>query len=643
MTPLISLCMIVKDEESVLERCLKSVQGYVDEIIIVDTGSTDATRDIASRFTDRIYTFEWVNDFSAARNEALKYARGKWILVLDADEYFEESEIRKLRELLGSMDPEPHLIYNLTIISLLGEKHNFSTNESKVGRVFGNHLDIRYVRPIHEQPISARPGVRMHSASLPVRLFHSGYVEETIRAKNKHQRNLELFKKLEATTGLSAYDHLQLGNQYSMMREYDKALEHLNKALQNAKDLGAAYQQVLFTTIQVLINKGDLAKAYHFFEQHLESYEFNPDICTVKGIILYNLGFHDKAKQTFHMAVEEAERRAARNEPIAITSPDTALRLPLYQLAMIYEKEKNFAQTVYYLTKIIVTNPKEVSAVSKLVELMSLQEKTESIIHLLDQLLNPDALLTAMLGKISIKLGITPLATHYAGHASVRKLLKPDERIRYAIMTNDPAAVRNEWEGASPAERQAVSTVKHYIIGAFVWNRPEWLEDVQLPDDHVYMPLLAWIKSWFAGIADRSLPHGYAAEMLQELYTMGKLEAFDRLMEAVDDLPVVNQLANFFYGRHQIDLALQYYHHLLTHDGMDANSYANLADWCTLQRDVHSAQQYWEQAIKLEPNRKLWYIKHLLISPDPAARNAMKQKLFELDPGYKNLSLLHEL
>lgn len=643
MEPLLSLCMIVKDEEAVLERCLTSVKDYVDEIIIVDTGSTDATMEIASRFTNQLYSFEWINDFSAARNESLKHARGKWILVLDADEYFEESEIRKLRGLLSTMEPEPHLVYNLTIVSLIGEKHNFSTHEGTVGRVFGNRLDIHYVRPIHEQPFSARPGIRMQSANLPVRVFHSGYVEETIRAKNKHQRNLELFKQMEAVTGLSAYDYFQLGNQYTLMQDYDKAIEYLDKAMQLADELGAARQQLLFTIIQVLINKGDLAKAFHFFEQHLRDYEVHPDIRTVKGILLYNLGFQDEAKQAFHMAVEEAERRAARNQTVAITSPDTAMRIPLYQLAMMYEKERNYNQSLYYLTKILMTSSKELPALTKFLELISLQEQSKSVIDLLGRLLNPEELPDFMLGKIAIRLGIVPLASHYANEPSVRNMMRLDERLRYFMLINDPEALRNEWASASAGDRQDSTNVKHYVLGAIGWNHPEWLEEIQLPDDHDCKPLVEWIKSWFAGNADRSFSHNHAAELLQELYLIGRFEAFDQLMESVDDLPVVNRLANFFYGRHQFELALQYYHHLLTHDGMDADSYANLADWCALQNDIPSALLYWEQAIRLSPSRKRLYIKYIMANPDPAKQKAMKQKLFEIDPEYEQISLLQSL
>ena len=84
--PTLSLCMIVKDEESMLANCLKSVNGYVDEIIVVDTGSSDRTVEIAEEHGAKVFHHQWENDFSKHRNQAIGYASGDWILVLDADE-----------------------------------------------------------------------------------------------------------------------------------------------------------------------------------------------------------------------------------------------------------------------------------------------------------------------------------------------------------------------------------------------------------------------------------------------------------------------------------------------------------------------------------------------------------------------------
>ncbi|MFR2495187.1 MAG: glycosyltransferase family 2 protein [Christensenellales bacterium] len=95
----LSLCMIVKNEEERLARCLSSVQGAVDEIIILDTGSTDGTKDVASRFTQRVYDYAWDDDFSAARNASFAYATRPFILWLDADDVMERSEREKLMAL----------------------------------------------------------------------------------------------------------------------------------------------------------------------------------------------------------------------------------------------------------------------------------------------------------------------------------------------------------------------------------------------------------------------------------------------------------------------------------------------------------------------------------------------------------------
>lgn len=95
----ISLCMIVKDEEETLERCLKCVQGFADEIIIVDTGSKDHTKDIAYQYTDQVYDFIWVDDFSKARNEAFSYATKDYVMWLDADDVIDQENIEKIKKL----------------------------------------------------------------------------------------------------------------------------------------------------------------------------------------------------------------------------------------------------------------------------------------------------------------------------------------------------------------------------------------------------------------------------------------------------------------------------------------------------------------------------------------------------------------
>ncbi|MEM5609555.1 glycosyltransferase family 2 protein [Bacillus thuringiensis] len=99
----ISLCLIVKNEEQTLNNCLSSVKGIPDEIIIVDTGSTDRTKEIARKWTSHVYDFEWIDDFSAARNASFQYATKDYILWLDADDVLEQEQSRKLKQLKESL------------------------------------------------------------------------------------------------------------------------------------------------------------------------------------------------------------------------------------------------------------------------------------------------------------------------------------------------------------------------------------------------------------------------------------------------------------------------------------------------------------------------------------------------------------
>ncbi|MDQ0116244.1 glycosyltransferase family 2 protein [Paenibacillus harenae] len=101
----ISLCMIVRNEEQMLGRCLSTVADAVDEIIVVDTGSTDGTLAVATQYTDHIFHFEWIDDFSAARNESFRHATKDYILWLDADDWLDERELYKLKSLKEQLDP----------------------------------------------------------------------------------------------------------------------------------------------------------------------------------------------------------------------------------------------------------------------------------------------------------------------------------------------------------------------------------------------------------------------------------------------------------------------------------------------------------------------------------------------------------
>ncbi len=181
----ISLCMIVKNEEAVLARCLSSVKKAVDEIIIVDTGSTDTTKAIARRFTNKVFDFKWIDDFSAARNEAFSKATKDFQMWLDADDVFPEEELKKLIELKKVIDTDIDMVTMkyYTHFDAQGNPLNISTR----GRLFNRRNGYKWEDPIHE------------FIALSGRMIHTDIIIHHLRNYKEEQsgRNINVYTTLE--------------------------------------------------------------------------------------------------------------------------------------------------------------------------------------------------------------------------------------------------------------------------------------------------------------------------------------------------------------------------------------------------------------------------------------------------------------
>lgn len=144
----ISLCLIVKNEAEVLARCLKSVLSFADEIIIVDTGSTDTTKAIAKQFTDKVFDFEWVSDFSAARNFSFSKATMEYVMWLDADDVVPKKSAEEINDLKKSLDTTFDIVTMKYVLSFdqNGNPSYFSTRE----RIFKRSNNYQWLDPVHE-------------------------------------------------------------------------------------------------------------------------------------------------------------------------------------------------------------------------------------------------------------------------------------------------------------------------------------------------------------------------------------------------------------------------------------------------------------------------------------------------------------
>ena len=225
----LSLCMIVKNEARFLPDCLASVRGLVREIIIMDTGSTDNTIDIARQFGARVYSIPWENDFAKARNAALRKATQPWILYLDADERLYPEYHSAVKQALASDDADA---YYVKILSHLNGKLGNVPHTQNYPRIFKNLPGVQFEGKIHEQitPSLSRLGARFKN--LDITIEHLGYnlPPEDIEAKIK--RNLKFLEEQVAAEPDNWYALFQLGQTYIVDDQIDKGLTILHRLLQ---------------------------------------------------------------------------------------------------------------------------------------------------------------------------------------------------------------------------------------------------------------------------------------------------------------------------------------------------------------------------------------------------------------------------
>ena len=183
--PTLSLCMIVKDEEKFLPTCLESAKDQVDEIIIVDTGSSDRTVEIARKYGAKIYHHPWENSFSKARNYSLKYATCDWIMILDADEVVDKKDAHKLKDVIKDNDVN---VINLPVFYKPKGGKDLSVSSSE--RIFKNHLGFYYEGIVHN--CLKYSGT---DKNVNIRLNHYGYHDGEELMEKKFKRTSTLLKE----------------------------------------------------------------------------------------------------------------------------------------------------------------------------------------------------------------------------------------------------------------------------------------------------------------------------------------------------------------------------------------------------------------------------------------------------------------
>ena len=229
----LSVCIITKNEKEKLRRCLNALQEYDFEMILVDTGSDDGTKDMARAYTDKIYDFAWCDDFARARNFAIEKASNSWILILDSDECMEPlsgQEQQKLYELLEQNTKNADKVGLVYLTNQYGKDSGIQENEEWIYRVFRKDY-YHYEGRIHEQVVRISGEAGKETFQTPIRILHDGYGGTDIYRKKKAQRNIELLTREMQEKGEDPYLLYQIGKSCYMAGDYKKAAEYMDRAL----------------------------------------------------------------------------------------------------------------------------------------------------------------------------------------------------------------------------------------------------------------------------------------------------------------------------------------------------------------------------------------------------------------------------
>lgn len=284
--------MIVKNEENILKRTLPVLSANVDELIVVDTGSTDGTIETAKGFKASVFSFPWVNDFAAARNESIKHATSEWVIWIDADETMKAEDIQKLKIALKGIKEDGAV---LPLYECREGEYQATTFYFRL-KVFRNGIGAHFIRPVNEELVGSDgkqfPGRIM--SDIPIFHWGGSIAISSEKFKQKKDRNISLFRENIKKSPDDAYFHYLLANNLREVGEMKEAADEYLKAADLLKS-GALASNSMAKRAAVLFSLNDNDGAYSAAKSSAQMDPRNAEAYNLIGSIYLAVNNLDKA------------------------------------------------------------------------------------------------------------------------------------------------------------------------------------------------------------------------------------------------------------------------------------------------------------------------------------------------------------
>lgn len=332
----ISVCMIAKNEEPNVHKCLAPLKKLGFELVIADTGSTDQSVRLVSQYADQLYHFEWTNDFSAARNFCISKASNDWILVVDFDEYLKEANVSAITSFMDSHKKEIGTVTRLNPCNLLSGQA--STMTEQVARFFNRKYN-HYCGIIHEQVFPVNQSAPVY-CPVDISLYHHGYEDEGA-LKAKAGRNLDLLLLALKDAPDDPYLLFQTGKCYQILKDYPAACQYFDAGLSFDLDPALSYVQEMVESYGYCLLEAKEYDAALGLVNVYDVFSFQTDFVFLMGLIYMHNALFDQAIGEFQKAASMKSGKTA-----GINS-----YMPNYNIGVIYECTGNKEKAVKYYTK----------------------------------------------------------------------------------------------------------------------------------------------------------------------------------------------------------------------------------------------------------------------------------------------------
>ena len=309
----ISVCIITKNECSKLEKCLQCIKGIADEIVVVDTGSTDDTVKMVRDYTSSVYEFDWIDDFAAAKNFAISKAVNDYVLIIDSDEYLKTGRIDELKE---SIELHPDSVGRFKRLDQFDNDDGFMESITWTNRIFNRRM-FHFEHRIHEQIVLGSVFDNLdkrtyiyHSHNMNYNVYdtdlyfiHDGYIGTPEERQTKAERNIIILQKEFEVSPDDPYIQYQLGKSYYMIKDYPKALSFFEKATICDVDAREEWVLDLVTTYGYTLLELQKYDTAIMLEGVKQEFSYSSDYYFMMGLVYMNNALFEEAIKSFFEAI----------------------------------------------------------------------------------------------------------------------------------------------------------------------------------------------------------------------------------------------------------------------------------------------------------------------------------------------------